>query len=211
MSVGDAPSFSDTALSKLTALTREVDGKDKPQAGKEDRSLAGLRDRFRAASVETAAEADGDRDLAGLREKLGRSPVPVQAEGDVRTLSADYDEHGFRWKSWRNVVAEAREGNFEDWPRHLPEGHNVTLDMAVNIERRGGDPQRWLQDWLRDRGVGVRERTAIEMRVLLDSVAMTSSTFRAWPASRSCFCEWARSWRCMTATRRSPTGLESAT
>ena len=68
-----------------------------------------------------------------------------------------------------------RSVSFPDWGRHLPEGSNVAFDMLSSLERLGGDPRRWLQEWLRDRGIGNRERTAIEMRVLIDSVMMCGS------------------------------------
>ena len=47
--------------------------------------------------------------------------------------------------------------------------------QIINFERMGGDPRRWLLDWLRDRGIGSKERTAIELRTLTDAVTFLGS------------------------------------
>ena len=105
-----------------------------------------------------------------LREPAGEKAEKEEEEDDIRTLAVDYDEHGLRWKKWRDVVGEAKQLKFDDWSRHVPEGTPIAQDMLINFERIGGDPRRWLQEWLRDRGLNNRERTAIEMKVLVDAV-----------------------------------------
>ena len=95
--------------------------------------------------------------------------------GDARTLTVDYDDHGARWKAWRVVTAEMAPHVFADWGRHLPEGTNVAFDMLGNWERKGGSPQLWLVEWLRDRNIARTERTAIEMKVLTDAITFAGS------------------------------------
>ena len=133
------------ALCEATPTRRELEKGDEPEQA--DRSLAGLATRLRVGEVAVADAGD-----------------------DIRTLAVDYDSHGHRWKDFREVAAEMKAHSFPDWCRHLPEGPNMAFEMLSGFQRTCGGPRKWLTEWLRDRSIGSRERTAIEMKVLTDSL-----------------------------------------
>lgn len=86
-------------------------------------------------------------------------------KGDVRTLWIDYDEHGERYKRWRDVCRESHSPNLADKPL---DGPITGLHLIKHVERHGGDPRLWLQLWLRTKHIEPSDRVAHEMRVLCD-------------------------------------------
>ena len=88
---------------------------------------------------------------------------PVAA--DVRTLWVNWDEHGERWKDFRDAVRESTEEPFADSPL---EGTRTALHMARMMDRTGGCPRRWLEQWLREKHIETGDRVAHEMRVLTE-------------------------------------------
>lgn len=85
--------------------------------------------------------------------------------GDVRTLWVDYDDHGERFKRWRDVCAESFAPAFESKPL---EGPCTALHLIKHCERQGGDPRLWLQLWLRSKHIESSDRTWHETKVLVD-------------------------------------------
>ena len=86
---------------------------------------------------------------------------------EVRTLWVDYDEHGERFKRWRDVCCESYAPAFEEKPL---EGPCTALHTIKHTERHGGDPRLWLQLWMRSKHIESGDRTYHEMKVLVDSL-----------------------------------------
>lgn len=86
---------------------------------------------------------------------------------DARTIEVDYDEQGERFKEWRKVMTEVREYSFADWPL---EGPMTVLHLVKHFGRHGGDPKRWLGEWMRSRHIAETDRVSFEMRCLVDIV-----------------------------------------
>lgn len=84
---------------------------------------------------------------------------------DVRTLWVDYDEHGERFKRWRDVVKESHVPSFEEKPL---EGPATALHLIKHSERHGGDPRLWLQLWARAKHIEPSDRVHHELKVLTD-------------------------------------------
>ena len=167
VSVAEAAGFSDSCADQLHARVR----RDPPAEPAEHGGLAS------EPQEHAEVTAPADRSLEALRRKLEvwAAPADGGADDDIRTLPVDYDDHGARWKAWRVVTAEMGSHVFADWGRHLPDGTSVAFDMMGNWERKGGSPQQWLVEWLRDRNIARTERTAIEMKVLTDAITLAGS------------------------------------
>lgn len=135
-------------------------------------------DLIKMTEVETYA--DRRRALFGARAAgSGECPQPLKAgdevaedaaatsDQEVRTLWVDFDEHGDRYKRWRDVCKESFTPNFEQKPL---EGPSAGLHLIKHAERHGGDPRLWLQLWLRNKHVETADRTYHEMKVLTDAL-----------------------------------------
>ena len=102
-------------------------------------------------------------------------PAKIADEGDagegedkeVRTLWVDFDEHGDRYKRWRDVCKESYTPAFEAKPL---EGPSTGLHLIKHAERHGGDPRLWLQMWMRTKHIESSDRTYHEMKVLTDAL-----------------------------------------
>ena len=92
---------------------------------------------------------------------------PPRGVEDGRTLWVDWDAHGVRYKAWREVVAESTQLTFEDNP-DAPAGGNTAIHMARAMERKGGDPKRWLECWCRDERLETGDRSVFELRSLCE-------------------------------------------
>ena len=103
-------------------------------------------------TIEPAGQAGGDDDAVAA---------------DVRTLWVQWDEHGERWKDFRDAVRESSEEPFVDIPL---EGTRTALHMARMMDRTAGCPRRWLEQWLRDKHIETGDRVAHEMRVLTETL-----------------------------------------
>jgi hypothetical protein len=112
---------------------------------------ADLRDRFAlfADEKDTAAQTAGK----GL-----------DGEEDVRTLWIDYDFQGERFKEWRNVCQEASEHRYKDAPVPSP---SVGVALCKHFFKHGGDPESWLNVWMREKNLEQNDRVVHEMRVLV--------------------------------------------
>ena len=85
--------------------------------------------------------------------------------GDVRTLWVDFDEHGERFKRWRDVCRESFTPTYDAKPL---EGPATALHIIKHMERHGGDPRLWLQMWLRSKRIETTDRIYHELKVLID-------------------------------------------
>jgi hypothetical protein len=82
-------------------------------------------------------------------------------------LAVTWDEHGERYKAWREVVAESSRCEFGDWSDRFDAAPPATLGLMKSFLRHGGDPVRWKDEWLRELGMGRHERTAIEVAMIV--------------------------------------------
>ena len=88
----------------------------------------------------------------------------------MRTLAVSWDEHGERYKAWREVVAESSRHEFGDWADRFDAAPPATLGLMKSFLRHGGDPLRWKDEWLRELGMSRHERTAIEVSMIARSL-----------------------------------------
>lgn len=98
------------------------------------------------------------------KEASGSKPVDSD-DSEVRTLWVDFDEHGERFKRWRDVVKESFTPTFEEKPL---EGPATALHLIKHSERHGGDPRLWLQLWCRTKHIEPTDRVHHELKVLTD-------------------------------------------
>lgn len=124
-------------------------------------------------AVDAADYAEKRRALFGAPSSSSTPTVPPPAEktaqedSEVRTLWVDFDEHGERYKRWRDVVKESYTPSFEEKPL---EGPSTTLHLIKHAERHGGDPRLWLQLWARQKHVEPTDRVHHELKVLTDAL-----------------------------------------
>ena len=109
-----------------------------------------------------AAASDSKRNAQPKEEETGDSQ---DHHGDARTLWIDIDEHGERYKRWRDVCKECFTPVFDEKPL---EGPATSLHLIKVTERQGGDPRLWLQGWMRQKKMEPTDRTAHELKVLCD-------------------------------------------
>ena len=111
-----------------------------------------------------------------LARELGikKAEPPMTTEGekdsretnpDARVLEVDYDSEGERFKEWRQVTLECRDFNFSDWPL---DGPLTTQHFLKHTARNGGDPKRWLAEWMRAKQIQEGDRVSFEMKVLIE-------------------------------------------
>jgi len=97
------------------------------------------------------------------RARVG-DEVKTTAE-DVRTLAVEWDEQGERFKEWRRAVGESTTQNFSESPL---DGPAVCLHLCKMMQRTGGDPHRWLEEWARTKKIDEKDRIFHEMQTLTD-------------------------------------------
>ena len=78
-----------------------------------------------------------------------------------------WDEHGERYKAWREVVAESSRCEFGDWADRFDAAPPATPGLMKSFLRHGGDPVRWKDEWLRELGMNRHERTAVEVSMIV--------------------------------------------
>ena len=91
---------------------------------------------------------------------------------DARDLEVDYDAQGERYKEWRQVALEAKEYTFQDWPL---DGPLTTGHLIKHFSKFGGDPKRWLADWMRSKQIHENDRISFEMKVLIESLYLAGT------------------------------------
>lgn len=129
---------------------------------------------YAAKRIDLFKKADGSppgglKVLDALRSgaESGEKKDAVEDEGDVRTLWIDYDEHGERYKRWRDVCRESHSPTLGDKPL---DGPVTALHAIKHMERHGGDPRMWLQMWMRTKHISTTDRVYHEMKVLCDAL-----------------------------------------
>ena len=106
---------------------------------------ASYADRRRSLLVDSKASGSGECPVDPPRAPGPDSKDEVSQDSEVRTLWVDYDEHGERFKRWRDVVKEGYTPVFEDKPL---EGPATALHVIL-----------WLQMWLRTKDIETSDRT----------------------------------------------------
>ena len=126
-------------------------------------------DKRRALFAGSNASGSGEcpTNLERLKhESTGVKDADEEA-GDVRALWVDFDEHGERYKRWRDVCKESHCPTLGDKPL---EGPTTALHAMKHMERHGGDPRLWLQMWMRTKHISPTDQVAHEMRMLCDTL-----------------------------------------
>ena len=75
-----------------------------------------------------------------LMSPLGEQACESAEHEDVRTLWVSLDEHGERWKEWKQVCLENQSHSFGDGWSEYHEVPNCTFDLFWNWGRNGSDP-----------------------------------------------------------------------
>jgi len=125
--------------------------------------------RRRALFAQPASEKIEKELLKEEKPAVASKPASDEgdSEGDVRTLWVDVDEHGERYKRWRDLCAECFTPVFDAKPI---EGPSTALHVIKHMERQGGDPRLWLQSWTRAKHIESTDRTYFEMKTITDSL-----------------------------------------
>ena len=85
---------------------------------------------------------------------------------DVRTLWIDYDEHGERFKPWREVCKESYLPNLTD---RESQGPITTLNLIKHWLKNGGDPRLWFQNFCHNKWIERTDRMFHEMETLINA------------------------------------------
>ena len=166
--VGQTPFLQKRALNNLGWLgVEEEDGEAPKVAGQVAEQANIIRDlRERLAGSKPPAPGGG----AGAAS-AGASPA--KEPDDIRTLSVDYDDHGERFKRWRDLAREVSSVKFPDWP--FDDSNSQALHLIKHWDRHAEDGLSWLSKWLTDRGVSTTERTGIEMKCLISCLQLAGT------------------------------------
>ena len=115
--------------------------------------------------VEALAADEGNADLK--RRFSGRSDevAAEKKDGDLRTLAVDFDGHGERYKSWRDVTKEILGHEFKDWLLETPP---AIIHLCKHMERKGGSPMAWLEKWCRAKDIKETDRVYYELQTLCE-------------------------------------------
>ena len=141
------------------------------RAGSRDALLrrAGRWYHVRGCSAEDAPRLG--EDIASVcRPPRSRDATPIrsiepEAEEDSRTLWVDYDMHQERFKDWRSVVKESKEMRWSDFP---VDGPCTTLHLMKHMERVGGSPRQWMQEFAREHRLDRGDRVFHELGNLVE-------------------------------------------
>lgn len=117
----------------------------------------------------------GVEDDVSKEKDEGQAVDSTGADGenpDARVLDVDYDAQGERYKEWRQVSIEAKEYVFSDWPL---DGPLTTGHLIKHFAKFGGDPKRWLNDWMRSKQIQDNDRITFEMKVLIESIYLAGT------------------------------------
>lgn len=96
-------------------------------------------------------------------EGSSASAAVDEADDDARTLAVMYDDHGERFRSWKEAVAKMHESFYEGWP---VEGPRTMLWMAKNIERTGGTRVLCYQKYLVENRISATDRLSYDLQSL---------------------------------------------
>ena len=108
----------------------------------------------------------GDLDVGGDKKEES-DDEKREKEEELRTLAVDFDDHGCRFKAWREVCAESFEEEFHDKP---VEGPSCCLQVCKHMERHGGNPKAWFAEWCREIGVSKVDKVYHETSVIIETL-----------------------------------------
>ena len=97
---------------------------------------------------------------------------PAADEEDARTLPVLFDEHGERWRDWKQVTAGSSENFYEDWP---VDGPRTALWTMKNMQKTSGTPMGWLNKLIADKKIGSSDRMAYELQAWVRLVETAGS------------------------------------
>ena len=142
------------------ALPPPAEGPDK--VAEQAAMIRDLRERLAVANTPRVSETGGEpwKDKGAPARPAGEKDLD-----DIRTLSVDYDDHGERFKRWREFSREVHFTKFPDWP--FEDSSSQSLHLIKHWDKHAEDGLAWLNKWLADRGVSPNERTGIEMKCLI--------------------------------------------
>ena len=129
--------------------------------------FAERRRRLFGVRAESPAAAPALRTLDLIADDAGRDKTDDSSQEEIRTLWVDFDEHGERFKRWRDVCKESYAPTLEDKPI---DGPLTALHFIKHAERHGGDVRQWLQLWCRSKHIEVTDRVYHELKVLTDAI-----------------------------------------
>ena len=110
--------------------------------------------------------ADDDK-VTEDKEGVPKDSAEGVNDEDARTLWVEYDDQNERFRDWRKVCADSASHNWPDWPHQGPPSLLYTMK---HFHRHGGDPRTWMQSWLRKHHLAETDRTAHEVRSLVEAL-----------------------------------------
>lgn len=156
----------------------------------------------RLVAVEDAASfVDSLRSEWAVPSKAPGQSTPI-AEEDARTLSVLFDDHGDRWRDWKNAVSRSDENFYEDWPL---EGPRTVLWLMKHVDRTGSSPTSWYNRFLSEARISATDRSAYELQTMARMIELAACYDQLNLPSLACFEVLARRWQLLLdANSRDP-------
>ena len=109
-------------------------------------------------------------------------------------LAVKYDEHGERFRTWREVCALLEEDLFDDgWP--VADDIRTMLWLSKVFTKTGLSPTAWVERFLSTAGWAATDRSAHELRCLAKIIEVAGCYDQLNLASLGCFELVARRWQ----------------
>jgi hypothetical protein len=124
--------------------------------------------------------------LLAADDEVEAQPRTTEVD-DARTLWVDTDAHGVRLKPWREVVYEAYTVPMTGLELYDIEGHMSILDLLRTFLRHGGDPDRWLEEFVRDHGMLKTDKTYHELSVHVRTLRVAGEYDQLNLGGNACF------------------------
>ena len=128
-------------------------------------------ERRRSAELRALCTQLDETGSSAFRASLAPAPATTAAKRDkepdeIRTLAVTYDEHGERYKMWRDVSRAFTQNDFKDWP---VEGPRTMGWLAKHFARLALTPTTRLEKHLRDNRYADSDRSVHELRVIAEA------------------------------------------
>lgn len=104
-----------------------------------------------------------------FQKVLGKPPMlppTVEEEAaEARVLAVHYDDHGERYREFKEATKDMVEDGFSDWP---VEGPRSMLWLCKNFARQGLTPTTWLEKHIHEQRYADTDRSLHELRMLAE-------------------------------------------
>jgi hypothetical protein len=104
-----------------------------------------------------------------FKKVLAKPPLPSppvdEEAAEARVLEVHYDDHGERYREFKDATKDMVEDAFSDWP---VEGPRSVLWLCKNFARQGLTPTTWLEKHIHEQRYADTDRSLHELRMLAE-------------------------------------------